>query len=112
MATTKTHASPGTLRVPLSLRGLIKQTPNGVAFSVKTYIYAEPHGYMAATAVASRGGKTISHPTTLPGLIAIYAGLVEMAHAQAQVNARRKAKGKGPKAISGTAGTGSVSATG
>ena len=93
MATSiKTHASPGTLRVPESLRGLIKATPNGVAFSIKTYIYADPHGYMAATPPDSRGGKTISHPTTLPGLIAIYAGLVEMAHAQAQINARRKRK--------------------
>ena len=108
MAETKTHASPGTLRVPSALRGLIKPTPNGVAFSVKTYIYAEPHGYIAATAVDSRGGKTISHPTTLPGLIAIYAGLVELAHAQAQVNARRKAKGKGPKPLPGTTAAGGV----
>jgi hypothetical protein len=90
-ASDKTHASPGTLRVPLSLRGLIKPTPNGVAFTLKTYIYAEPHGYLAATGVDSRG-RNISHPTTLPGLIAVYAGLVEMAHSQAQMNARRKRK--------------------
>jgi hypothetical protein len=85
----KTHASPGTLRVPVSLRGLIKTTPNGVSFTLKTYVYAEPHGYLAATGVDSRG-RNISHPTTLPGLISVYAGLVEMAHAQAQINARRK----------------------
>ncbi len=88
----KTHASPGTLRVPASLRGLVKPTPNGVAFTLKTYIYAEPHGYLAAATAADRKGRAISHPTTLPGLISIYAGLVEMAHAQAQINARRKRK--------------------
>jgi hypothetical protein len=90
-STGKTHASPGTLRVPESLRGLIKRTPNGVSFTLKTYVYADPHGYLAATGVDSRG-RNISHPTTLPGLIAVYAGLVEMAHAQAQINARRKRK--------------------